>query len=86
MTEEIKIVEDPERIKIAVEKNRRKILTLLSEQEMTIEELAEVMEKSPSTIYRHINKLEKNGFVNGAGEIHEHHIPYADTRNQLIFS
>ncbi len=75
MKSEIEVVEDPERIKIAVEKNRREILELLSDERLTIKEISEEMEKSPSTIYRHINKLEKNGFVNGAGECHDHHIP-----------
>lgn len=75
MKSEIEIVEDPERIKIAIENNRREILELLSDETLTIEEIAEEMEKSPSTIYRHINKLEKNGFVNGAGESLDYHIP-----------
>ncbi len=72
---EIEVVDDPERIKIIIEETRSKILHLLRFRDMTISELASILNKDISTIFRHIKKLEKAGFVRVTGERKLHNVP-----------
>ncbi len=72
---EIEIVDDPEIIKIIVEDTRSKILRLLRFRDMTISELASILNKDVSTVFRHIKKLEKAGLVQVTGERKVHNIP-----------
>lgn len=72
---EIEIVDDPEKIKIIIEETRSKILHLLRFRDMTISELASILNKDVSTIFRHIKKLEKAGFVRVTGERKLHNVP-----------
>jgi len=72
---EIEIVEDPETIKIIVEETRSKILRLLRFRDMTISEIASILNKDVSTVFRHIKKLEKAGLVEVTGERKVHNIP-----------
>jgi len=72
---EIEIVDDPEKIKIIIEETRSKILHLLRFRDMTISELASILNKDVSTIFRHIKKLEKAGFVKVTGERKLHNVP-----------
>lgn len=60
---EFLIIRDAQKFKEASEPSRQKILQILSIKEMSVDELAKILEKDVSTIYRHINKLEAAGFV-----------------------
>jgi len=59
----IKVVTDPEVIKLMLEDTRRRILSLLRNQEMTISQLSGILGKTPQTIYHHIEKLKEAGLV-----------------------
>ncbi len=72
---EVEIVDDPEKIKIIIEDTRTKILRLLRFRDMTISELASILNKDVSTIFRHIKKLESAGFVKVTGERRIHNVP-----------
>jgi len=72
---EIEIVDDPDKIKIIIEDTRTKILRLLKFRDMTISELASILNKDVSTIFRHIKKLEAAGFVKVTGERKIHNVP-----------
>jgi DNA-binding transcriptional ArsR family regulator len=65
---EFLIIRDTQKFKEASEPSRQKILQILSIKEMSVDELAKILEKDVSTIYRHINKLEAAGFVEVARE------------------
>lgn len=65
---EFLIIRDAQKFKEASEPSRQKILQILSIKEMSVDELAKILEKDVSTIYRHINKLEAAGFVEVARE------------------
>ncbi len=71
----IKIVRDIDVIKIGIEETRMKILALLRLNSLTVSQIADTLGKDQSTIYRHIEKLEKNGYVYPSGERKTHHIP-----------
>ncbi|ASJ01493.1 winged helix-turn-helix domain-containing protein [Thermococcus gorgonarius] len=59
----VKVVTDPDIIKLMLEDTRRKILQLLRNREMTISQLSEILGKTPQTIYHHIEKLKEAGLV-----------------------
>ncbi|ASJ09801.1 transcriptional regulator [Thermococcus sp. P6] len=59
----VKVITDPEVIKLILEDTRRKILGLLRNREMTISQLSEILDKTPQTIYHHIEKLKAAGLV-----------------------
>ncbi|AEH24981.1 winged helix-turn-helix domain-containing protein [Pyrococcus yayanosii] len=63
MAKKVKVITDPEVIKIMLEDTRRKILQLLRSREMTISQLSEILGKTPQTIYHHIEKLKEAGLV-----------------------
>ena len=63
MTEHLKVFKEPEIIKIGLEKTRSKILNILKEDDHTIKEIAEKLDKDRSTIYRHVKKLEDAGYI-----------------------
>ncbi len=65
---ELLIIRDAQKFKEASEPSRKKILQLLSVKDMSVDELAKILEKDVSTIYRHINRLEAAGFVEIAKE------------------
>ena len=65
---EFLVIRDAQKFKEASEPSRQKILQLLSTKEMSADELAKILEKDVSTIYRHINKLEDAGLVEVARE------------------
>ncbi|MFW6142094.1 MAG: ArsR/SmtB family transcription factor [Candidatus Saliniplasma sp.] len=75
MSHKVETVKDMDRIKISLEETREKILALLRVNNMSISQIAEVLNKDQSTINRHIKKLERAGFVEIVGERREHHIP-----------
>ena len=75
MAEEIMFIEDPEKIKIAIDLTRRKILELLRFNDLTVSQMVSILDKDQSTIYRHVEKLLKAGFIEQSGERKEHHIP-----------
>lgn len=64
---EVLIITDPEKIKLLGDRTRLDIVNLLRERPMSVSELSVVLKKDPSTIYRHINLLEKAGFVEEVG-------------------
>ncbi|ASJ15981.1 transcriptional regulator [Thermococcus chitonophagus] len=63
MSKRVKVITDPEVIKVMLEDTRRKILQLLRNKEMTISQLSEILGKTPQTIYHHIEKLKDAGLV-----------------------
>lgn len=69
------ILKDPDQIKVVVDETRRTILSLLKFNDMTVSQIAEILQKDQSTIYRHMSKLEETGFVEVTGEKKTHHIP-----------
>lgn len=80
-------MKDPEQIKVVVDETRRNILSLLRFNDLTVSQIADVLQKDQSTIYRHMSKLEESGFVEVRGEKKTHHIPekvYARTAHFFI--
>ena len=75
MEDPVRVIRDPDKIRICIETTRNKILSLLSVENMTISQLSEALSKDQSTVYRHVKKLEKYNFVTVCGERKEHHIP-----------
>jgi len=75
MTDEIRIIDDPEIIKLVTDDTRRAILEILRVNRLTVAQMASILEKDQSTIYRHVEKLLKAGLIEQAGERKEHHIP-----------
>ncbi len=75
MEDPVRVIRDPDKIRICIETTRNKILSLLSVENMTISQLSEALSKDQSTVYRHVKKLEKYDFVTVCGEKKEHHIP-----------
>lgn len=63
MPRNIKIVKDPQKIKVGIEETRSKILTELGTEGTSVKELADEIDRDPSTIYRHIHLLEDAGYV-----------------------
>ncbi|MFP4001668.1 MAG: ArsR/SmtB family transcription factor [Thermoplasmata archaeon] len=89
MSPNVKFFEDPEALKIGLEKTRNQILELLRVKDMTISQMSEALSKDQSTIYRHVKKLEEAGFIRVKGEKREHHIPeriYGRTAEVFLMS
>ncbi len=74
---DVMVLSDPEVVKIATESTRRKILSLLRVNDLSISQIADIIGKDQSTVYRHIKKLEKYGLIKVVGERKVHHIPEA---------
>ncbi len=68
MKESIKVIENPEAIRVSTEENRLKILNILKDDRLSAGEIADVMNKHPSTIHRHLKKLEECGMVERCGK------------------
>ncbi len=86
---EIEIVDDPEKIKIIIEETRAKILRLLRFRDMTISEMASILNKDVSTIFRHVKKLENAGLIRITGERKIHNVPeklYGRTAKTIILA
>lgn len=75
MVDEIKIIDDPEVIKLVTDETRRAILELLRVNNLSVSQMTSILEKDQSTVYRHVEKLLKAGLIEQAGEKKEHHIP-----------
>ncbi|MDV3103858.1 ArsR/SmtB family transcription factor [Thermococcus waiotapuensis] len=60
---EVLIITNPETVKVLSEPTRFKILTLLRERPMSINELSIATGKDRTTVYRHIKALESEGLV-----------------------
>lgn len=89
MKKEVIVVRDLNSIKLCVEDTRSEILSLLRVRDMSISQLAEALDRDQSTIYRHLQKLKKAGFVEEAGKRKVHHIPeklYSRAASVFIFS
>ncbi|MFO8109006.1 MAG: winged helix-turn-helix domain-containing protein [Thermoplasmata archaeon] len=67
MRDEVRVIRSPEIVSISLEPTRTEILRILSERDMTVVKLAVRLNKHPTTIYRHIKKLEENHFVKVSG-------------------
>lgn len=65
---DVLIVTDPEKIKLLADRTRLEIINLLRERPMAASGLSILLKKDVSTIYRHINLLEKAGFVRAVGK------------------
>jgi DNA-binding transcriptional ArsR family regulator len=74
---DVMVLSDPEVVKVATETTRRNILALLRVNDLSISQLAEMLGKDQSTVYRHVKKLEKYGLIKVVGERKVHHIPEA---------
>jgi len=89
MKSDVKVVRDPEHVKVAIEDTRSDILSLLRVNDMTISQLAENLDKDHSTIYRHIKKLEDAGYIEEVAQMKENHIPkkvYTRTADAFLLS
>ncbi|HDZ35457.1 MAG TPA: ArsR family transcriptional regulator [Thermococcus sp.] len=60
---EVLIITEAEKVKVLSEETRFRILQLLRERPMTINELSKILKKDRTTIYRHIKMLESVGLV-----------------------
>jgi len=60
---ELQVIEDPEKVKLLVDKTRQAIICSLAENAMSLSQLARKLGKTPATIHFHIKKLENVGFV-----------------------
>ncbi len=78
MVKGVIIVSEPEKIKVLADETRFKILHLLRIEPMSIGDLAMMLNKNRSTIYRNIKILEKAGFVEEIGKEGQQHV-YART-------
>ncbi len=74
---DVMVLNDPEIVKIATESTRRKILSLLRVNDLSISQISQILGKDQSTVYRHIKKLEAYGLIKIVGERKVHHIPEA---------
>lgn len=84
--DEIRLIRDPGAIRVVSEPTRRKILSLLRVKGMTASEIAGILEKDPSTVYRHLDKLQEAALVLPTGERKTHHIPEkVYTRTARVF-
>jgi len=63
MEKRIKIITNPKSIRNACQETRRNILSLLGIKIMSISQLAKALNKHEGTIFRHVKKLEKGGFI-----------------------
>jgi len=54
--------------KALADANRLKIVGLLSQQDLTVEQLAEMLDLSPSTVSHHLTRLSKAGLVTARAE------------------
>ena len=68
MTNEIKTDELLTFFKALSDANRLKIVGLLSQQELSVEQIAEMLGVSPSTISHHLAKLTRVGLVSARAE------------------
>ncbi len=75
MVDEIRIIDDPKIIKLVTDETRRTILEILRVNRLTVAQMASILEKDQSTVYRHVEKLLKAGLIEQSGERKEHHIP-----------
>ncbi len=75
MRKGVKIIRDPEAIKVGIGKTKSRLLSLLKEKDMSILELSDALGKDRSTVYRHIHRLEDAGFVEIVGERKDVHVP-----------
>jgi len=75
MVDEIKVIDDPAVIRLLTDETRRAMLELLRVHNLSVRQIAEILEKDQSTIYRHVEKLLKAGILEQTGEKKEHHIP-----------
>ncbi len=60
---EVIIITDPSKVRVLSDDTRFKILQLLRQRPMSVNELSEAIGKDRSTIYRHIKNLEAAGLV-----------------------
>ncbi|NJE85452.1 ArsR family transcriptional regulator [Thermococcus sp. CX2] len=60
---EVLIITEPEKAKVLSEETRFRILQLLKERPMTINELSEALGKDRTTVYRHVKMLENAGLI-----------------------
>ncbi|MCK5038913.1 MAG: winged helix-turn-helix transcriptional regulator [Thermoplasmata archaeon] len=75
MADEIRVIDDPKIIKLLIDETRRAILELLRLNDLTVDQMASILEKDQSTIYRHVEKLLNAGIIEQTGEKKIHHIP-----------
>ncbi|MFW6195996.1 MAG: ArsR/SmtB family transcription factor [Thermoplasmatota archaeon] len=71
MKKEIKIFRDEDAIKAGLQSTRSDILSLLKLNDLTISQIVDSLGKEKSTIYRHIKKLEKHGYVKVKDEVYK---------------
>lgn len=60
---EVLIITEPERVKVLSEETRFRILQLLRNRPMTINELSNSLGRDRTTVYRHVKILEEAGLV-----------------------
>jgi len=75
MVDEIRVIDDPKIIKLVTDETRRAMLEMLRVNRLTVAQMAGILEKDQSTIYRHVEKLLGAGLIEQSGERKSHHIP-----------
>lgn len=68
MDNEKRLLELTNFFKALSDPNRLKIIGLLAQQNLTVEQLAEMLAISPSTVSHHLARLSKNGLVSARAE------------------
>lgn len=63
MKNDFKVIKEPHKIRVGIEETKNKILDILKNNDMTIKEIADELNKAESTIYRHMKKLEEEDYV-----------------------
>ena len=89
MSRDVVVVTDPKVIKVGIEDTRRNILALLRFNDLAVSQIADVIGKDESTVYRHVEKLKAAGYIHATGERTVHHIPekiYGRTAKVFLLS
>jgi len=53
----IRVIDDPEKVKILVDETRKKMICMLEKGSMSLSELARALNKTPATVFYHTRKL-----------------------------
>ncbi|MBP1911510.1 ArsR/SmtB family transcription factor [Thermococcus stetteri] len=80
---EVLIITNPKTVKVLSDPTRFRILKLLRERSMSINELSDILGKDRTTVYRHIKVLESEGLVEEI-DIHGNEKIYARTARMFL--
>jgi len=84
----VKMIEDPEALKVLADDTRRKMVSLLRVKEMTVSQIAAELGVTVQTVYHHVRKLVNGGMVEVSREERIDHLIesyYRATAERFIF-